>query len=151
VYDGSGNLSEAYFKLSSESDSAYRAATIDGNVIIGESSFTDDGYPVNPENGLQLTAPTTGTPGSTSYATVRVKQGFAGGMEDSLLDMLHATRGSLVIDKEHINDQIELLQDKIDLEEQRLEVREERLILQFSRLESTLTLLQSQLQYFQSQ
>lgn len=151
VYDGSGNLSEAYFKLSSESDSAYRAATIDGNVIIGESSFTDDGYPVNPENGLQLTAPTTGTPGSTSYATVRVKQGFAGVMEDSLLDMLHATRGSLVIDKEHINDQIELLQDKIDLEEQRLETREERLILQFSRLESTLTLLQSQLYYFQSQ
>lgn len=150
VYDGSGNLSEAYFRLSSEGDSAYRSATVDGNVIIGESSFTEDGNPVNPENGLQLTAPTTGTPGSTVYATVRVKQGFAGAIEDSLADMLHATRGSLSIDTEHIDDQIELLQDKIDLEEQRLEVREERLVRRFASLESTLTILQSQLSYLQS-
>ncbi|MFA5424592.1 MAG: flagellar filament capping protein FliD [Phycisphaerae bacterium] len=149
VYDGSGNLSQAFFKLSSESDSAYRAATIVGNVIIGNSTFDDNGYPNNPENGLQVSAPTTGTAGSTIYATINVKQGFAGEMEDALDRMLKATNGSLTIDQDHIDDQIELLQDKIDMEEQRLEVREKRLIMRFANLEKTLSLLQSQLSYLQ--
>jgi flagellar capping protein FliD len=147
VYDGSGNLSEAYFKLSSESDSAYRAATIIDNVIVGNSTFDDDGNPVNGENGLQVTAPTTGTPGSTVYATIRVKQGFTGAIEDTLDRMLKATTGAIQIDQEHIEDQIKILQDKIDTEEKRLEAREERLIARFARLEKTLTLLQSQLNY----
>jgi flagellar hook-associated protein 2 len=147
VYDGSGNLSEAYFKLSSESDSAYRAAMIIDNVIVGDSTFDDDGNPVYGENGLQVTAPTTGTPGSTVYATIRVKQGFTGAIEDTLDRMLKATTGSIQIDQEHVNDQIKMLQDKIDAEEKRLEAREERLIAQFARLEKTLTLLQSQLNY----
>lgn len=147
VYDGSGNLSEAYFKLSSESDSAYRAATILGNVITGNSTFDDNGNPVYGENGLQVTAPTTGTPGGTIYATIRVKQGFTGAIEDTLDRMLKATTGSIKIDQEHISDQIKLLQDKIDAEEKRLGARQERLVAQFARLEKTLTLLQSQLNY----
>jgi flagellar capping protein FliD len=147
VYDGSGNLSQAYFKLASEGDSAYRAATILGNVITGNSTFDDNGNPVYGENGLQVTAPTTGTAGSTIYATIRVRQGFTGAMEDALDRMLKATTGSINIDQEHINDQIELLQNKIDAEEERLEAREERLIARFARLEKTLTLLQSQLNY----
>jgi flagellar capping protein FliD len=147
VYDGSGNLSEAYFKLSSESDSEYRAATILDNVITGDSTFDDNGNPVYGENGLQVTAPTTGTPSSTVYATIQVKQGFTGAMEDALDRMLKATTGSIQIDQEHISDQIKLLQDKIDAEEKRLEAREERLIARFARLEKTLALLQSQLSY----
>ncbi len=147
VYDGSGNLSEAYFKLSSESDSAYRAATIVDNVITGDSTFDDNGNAVYGENGLQVTAPTTGTPGGTIYATIRVKQGFTGAMEDTLDRMLKATTGSIQIDQEHISDQIKLLQDKIDAEEKRLEVREERLIGRFARLEKMLSLLRSQMSY----
>ena len=147
VYDGSGNLSEASFKLASESDSAYRAATILGNVITGDSTFDDNGNAAYGENGLQVTAPTTGTPGSTIYATIRVKQGFTGAIEDALDRMLKATTGSIQIDQEHVSDQIKLLQDKIDAEEKRLEAREERLVAQFARLEKTLSLLQGQLQY----
>jgi flagellar capping protein FliD len=147
VYDGSGNLSEAYFKLSSESDSEYRAATIIDNVIIGDSTFDDNGDPLYGENGLQVTVPTTGTPGSAIYATIRVKQGFTGAIEDALDRMLKTTTGSIQIDQEHINDQIKLLQDKIDSEEERLEAREERLIARFARLEKALTLLQNQLNY----
>ncbi len=147
VYDGSGNLSEAYFKLSSESDSAYRAATIVGNVIIGNNTFDDNGNPVYWENGLQVTAPTTGTPGSTTYATIRVRQGFTGAIEDALDKMLKGTTGSIQIDREHVSDQIKLLQDKIDAEEKRLEVRQERLITRFARLERTLSLMQSQMNY----
>ena len=147
VYDGSGNLSEASFKLASEGDSAYRAATILGNVITGNSTFDDNGNPAYGENGLQVTAPTTGTPSSTIYATIQVKQGFTGAIEDALDKMLKATTGSINIDQEHIGDQIKLLQDKIDAEEKRLEAREERLIGQFARLEKSLSLLQGQMQY----
>ncbi|MBN1796323.1 MAG: flagellar filament capping protein FliD [Sedimentisphaerales bacterium] len=145
TYDGSGNLSEAYFKLSSESDSAYRTATISGNVITGNSSFDDNGNPVYGENSLQVTAPLTGTPGSTIYATIRVKQGFAGAIEDSLDDILKATTGSLKIDIDTIDDRIEALQDKIDHEEGRLEKKKQRLTEKFARLEKMLTLMQSQL------
>jgi flagellar hook-associated protein 2 len=147
VYGGSGNLSEAYFKLSSESDSAYRAATISGNVITGDSTFDTNGSPNYSENSLQITAPTTGTPGSTVYATIRVKQGFTGAIEDTLDRMLKATTGTIKIDEEHINDQIKMLQDKIDTEQERLDAKQERLVAQFARLEKTLTLLQSQLNY----
>jgi flagellar hook-associated protein 2 len=147
VYDGSGNLSEAYFKLSSESDSAYRAATISGNVITGNSTFDINGNPNYGENNLQITAPTTGTPGSTTYATIRVKQGFTGAMKDMLDRMLKATTGTIKIDEEHIDDQIKMLQDKIDAEQERLDAKQERLVAQFARLEKTLTLLQSQLDY----
>jgi flagellar capping protein FliD len=147
VYDGSGNLSAAYFKLSSESDSAYRAATIKNNVITGDNTFDNNGNPVHAENGLQVTAPTTGTPGSTIYATIRVKQGFTGAIEDLLNNMLKPTTGSIDIDQQSINDQIQLLQDKIDAEQTRLDAEQKRLVTQFANLEKNLTLLQGQLQY----
>jgi flagellar capping protein FliD len=99
---------------------------------------------VYPENGLQLTVPTTGTPSSTISATVRVKQGFAGAMEDALDKMLKVTTGSIQIDQEHVTDRIEHLQERIEEEEERLAAKEERLVLQFARLESTLALIQSQ-------
>jgi flagellar hook-associated protein 2 len=143
-YDGSGDLSAAYFKLSTESDSAYRAATIDGNVIIGDSTFDDNGDPNYSENGLQVTAPLTGTPGSTVYATIRVKQGFAGAIEDIVNDALKTTTGSIPISIDGVNDQIEYIQDKIEDEEDRLAKKEERLIARFARLERSLTLYQNQ-------
>lgn len=146
-YDASGNLSQAFFKLESESDSEYRPATIVDNYITGDSTFNDDGQPNNPENGLQVTASITGTAGSTVYATIRVKQGFAGAIEDTLDKVLAATNGSININQEHVDDQIKTLQDKIDSEETRLEKKEERLILRFAMLEKTLSLLQSQMSY----
>jgi flagellar hook-associated protein 2 len=153
TYDAGGDIDTASIKLSSEDDSQYRAATISGNVITGDSTFDDNGDPVYPENSLQLTAPTTGTPSSTIYATVRVKQGFTGAIEDALDKMLKVTTGSIQIDQEHVADQIEYLQDKIELEEYRLTEleeyrltkREERLVARFARLEKTLALLQNQM------
>jgi flagellar capping protein FliD len=146
-YDGSGNLSAAYFKYDNEDDSAYRAASIVGNVIIGDSTFDGNGNPVYGENSLQLAVPTTGAAGSTVYATIQVKQGFTGAVEDALDKMLKSTTGSIQINQEHVNDQIQMLQDKIDAEEIRLEAREERLIARFARMEKQLSLLQSQMSY----
>lgn len=144
-YDASGDIYKAWIKLSSEDDSQYREATINGNVITGNSTFDDNGDPVYPENALQVTAPTTGTPSSTIYATVRVKQGFAGAMEDVLDRILKSSTGAMDIDQEHVEDQIEYLEDKIELEEYRLEQREARLVTRFAALERTLALLQNQM------
>jgi len=138
----SGNqITEAKIKLSTES--AYRNATYSGNIVTGDSSFDDNGDPVYPENSLQLSVDL--SQDGTFTATVRVKQGFAGVMEDALDKMLKVTTGSIQIDQEHVADQIEYLQDKIELEEYRLTKREARLVARFSRLERTLALLQNQM------
>ncbi|MCP4613792.1 MAG: flagellar filament capping protein FliD [Planctomycetes bacterium] len=148
TYDGSGNINTASIKLSNESDSQYRAATISGNIITGDSTFDTNSDPVYPEHSLQLTAPTTGTPGSTIYATVMVKQGFAGAIEEALDNMLKVTTGSIQIDQKHVDNQIKALQDKIDREETLLTKREERLVGRFARLEKNLSLIQQQMSAF---
>lgn len=136
-----GEITSARIKLSGES--TYRDATYSGNIITGESSFDDNGNPVNPENALQLSVDL--TQDGTFTAAVRVKQGFTGAMEDALDRMLKATTGSIKIDTEHVKDQIEYLEKRIELEEYRLTKREERLVARFARLERTLAILQSQM------
>jgi flagellar hook-associated protein 2 len=136
-----GEITSARIKLSSES--TYRDASYSGNIITGESSFDDNGDPVNPENALQLSVDL--TQDGTFTAAVRAKQGFTGAMEDALDRMLKATTGSIKIDTEHVKDQIEDLEERIELEEYRLNKREERLVARFARLEKTLAILQSQM------
>jgi flagellar capping protein FliD len=96
-----------------------------------------------PENALQLSVDL--SQDGTFTATVRVKQGFTGAIEDALDKMLKVTTGSIQIDQKHVDNQIEYLQDKIEDEEYRLTKREERLIAQFSRLEKNLALIQQQM------
>ena len=124
-------------------ESAYRNAVVHGNIVTGNSTFNDDGEPVNPENGLQLSVDL-GQDG-TFNATVRVKQGFAGAMQDLLDRMLKATSGTLPLDENQAEDQIDHLQDRIDTEQQRLTDRQARLVAKFARLERTLALLQNQM------
>ncbi|HPS54856.1 MAG TPA: flagellar filament capping protein FliD, partial [Sedimentisphaerales bacterium] len=143
-YDASGNLSEAWIKLTSEDESKYRQATIKDGVIIGNSEFSSSGEPLYGENALQLTAPITGTANSQLTGVINIKHGFAGVMEDAL-DMMLKYNGTIDISQNHIDEQIELLKDKIDQEETRLTKREERLTAKFARLESILSTLQAQL------
>ena len=144
-YDALGDIDTAWIKLATEDDSRYREATISDNVITGDSNFNDNGNPVFPENSLQVTAPTTGTPSGTIYATVRVKQGFAGAIEDALDRMLKASSGTVKIDQEHADNIIKGLQERIENEEYRLTLREGRLVARLARLEQTLALMQRQM------
>ena len=51
----------------------------------GNSTFDDNGNPVYPENGLQLTVDLSQDSGVSPFtATVDVKQGFAGVLQDAL-------------------------------------------------------------------
>ncbi|HUW17751.1 MAG TPA: flagellar filament capping protein FliD [Sedimentisphaerales bacterium] len=136
-----GAITSAKIKLSTES--TYRDAAFSGNIVTGNGSFDDNGYPVYPENGLQLSVDL--SQNGTFTATVRVKQGFAGAMEDALDKMLKVTTGSIQIDQEHVDDQTKHLQDRIDDEEDRLTKTEARLVARFARLEKTLALIHHQL------
>ena len=136
-----GAITSAKMKLSTES--TWCAATYSDNIITGDSTFDDYGDPLYAENGLQLSIDL--SQDGTFEATVRVKQGFTGALEDTLDNTLKATNGWIQIDQEHVDEQIEELQEKIELEEYRLTKREARLIAQYSHLEKTLTLLQSQM------
>jgi flagellar hook-associated protein 2 len=141
--DQDGNIA-AGIKLSTESE--YRSATLSGNIITGDSSFDEKGNPIYPENGLQLSVNLSDlSPNHTYTATIRVKQGFAGAMEDTLDKMLKLTTGSIQIDEDYVTNSIEQLQDRIDAEEERLTKEQERLVARFARLESTLALLQQQM------
>jgi len=137
----SGSITSAKIKLSTES--TFRDATIDGQLVTGDSTFDDDGDPVYPENGLQLSVDT--SQDGTFTATVRVKQGFAGAIEDTLQSMLKVTDGTLQIDQEHVEDQIENLQDRIEDQQERLEAKRQLLLKQFIRMEKALTVLQAQM------
>jgi len=141
VVVSSGAITSARMKLSTES--TWRDATYSGNIVTGDSTFDNNGDPVYPENALQLSIDL--SQDNTFTATVRVKQGFAGTIEDVLDNMLKVTTGSVQIDQEHVDDQIKEIQKKIELEEYRLTIREERLIARFARLERTLALIQSQM------
>ena len=136
-----GVITSARIKLSTES--TWRIATYSGNIVTGNSTFDNNGDPMYPENALQLSIDL--SQNGTFTATVRVKQGFAGAIEDALDNMLKATTGSIQIDQEHVEDQIEEINEKIENEENRLNAREERLIARFARLERTLALIQNQM------
>jgi len=133
-------ITSAQIKLSDES--TYRDMIITGNVITGISTFDTNGDPDYAENGLQLSVDL-GTNGVFA-ATVRVKQGFTGKIEDEIDRMLRLTSGSLILDQQQVADEIEYLDEKIELEEYRLTRREEYLVRRFAYLEKTLALLQNQ-------
>ncbi|MHC4526685.1 MAG: flagellar filament capping protein FliD, partial [Planctomycetota bacterium] len=135
-----GAITSAKIKLSTES--TYRDAAYSGNIVTGDMTFDDNGNPVYPEHSLQLSVDL--TQNGTHTVTVRVRQGFAGAIEDALDNMLKATSGSIQISHEHVGDTIEDLQDRIDDEEERLVAREARLVARFARLEKALALIQNQ-------
>jgi len=136
-----GAITSARMKL--EDESTYRDATFAGNIVVGDSTFDEDGEPLYAENGLQLSVDL--SQDGVFTATVRVKQGFAGAMEDAMGRILQSTSGVLTLDQESVETRIENLEDDIADEEERLSRREQRLQAQYARLERVLTLMQSQM------
>jgi len=130
----SGTLVSAQIKGSDEGDGDWRDATVNGNTITGDAD--------HPEAHLQVTADYGGT--GTVEAQVRVRQGVAGRLYDSLDDLLEPLNGALANVHERCTNMLENLNDNIARQEDRLEAMEERLERQFARLESTLVQIQAQ-------
>ena len=137
-----GTVTRAMIKLSSESTWRNAIWSGNGSLITGDSTFDDSGDPLYPENSLQLTVDLSVDGDFT--ATVRVKQGIAGALEDVLEEVVEAD-GRLDTGVEFVEDRIKQVQSRIEDEEARLEDIEARLIAKFARLESTLTMLQRQM------
>ncbi len=141
-----GAITSAQIKLSTES--TYRTMTIDGNIITGDSTFNDDGAPVYPENGLQLSVDLSqdGTYGTNENPIiVRVKQGFTGTIDDAIDRILKMTTGSIQIAQKSADDTLDGLKARIKTEEDRLDKKEARLIMKFAKLEGLLVTLQTQM------
>jgi flagellar hook-associated protein 2 len=130
-------------RIKAEGETTWRDAGFSENIVMGDSTFNEYGTAVNPENGLQLGIDL--SQDGTFTATVRVKQGFSGAMEDALDNILKATTGILSADQMQVDAQIEHLQDQMDAEEGRLDKREKILVAKYARLEKTLTLMQRQM------
>ena len=143
---GGNEITGAYIKLAGES--MYRACTWDGNLIIGDSTFDDDGSgPLYPENSLYLTVDLTDTGvfgTDEEPLIVRVKQGFAGALDD-ILDGILELDGRIDVSEGILEDKITQMETTIEREENRLTNVETRLIAKYARLEKTLVLLQQQL------
>ena len=143
--EGSNVITEAKIKLSTES--TYRDATWPNGLVSGNSFFDNDGNPLYPENGLQISVDTTST---GQYGTdekpiiIRVKQGMAGALED-LLDGILDADGRLDISNNILDDKITAMERIIQNEENRLNDVETRLIEKFARLEKTLAMIQEQM------
>jgi flagellar hook-associated protein 2 len=130
-------------QIRSEDDSTYRDMTISDNIIAGNTDFDDNGNPMYDENALQLSVDLSHD--GTFTASIQVKQGIAGIVEDVVERALKARNGSLTMAQENIQDKIDKLEEEIEDEEERLDRVEERLRRRYATLESTLTLLQSQM------
>ena len=126
-------------------DTEWRDATFSDNIVTGNSTFDDNGNPVYPENGLQVTVDVSKTSGTALEATISVKQGFAGALEESLDEMLDRVTGRVPISKDRIEDQIDNTNDRIEREQGRLAREEARLIERFARMEKYLTMIQQQM------
>lgn len=129
-------------KLSSES--TWRTAPWPDNFVTGNSDFDDNGDPLYPENGLQFTVDPN-QPDETYEATINVKQGIAGALED-LLDQVVEVDGRLDVSKDILDDRIIAMDRRIKNEENRLTSVETRLINKYARLEKTLAMMQQQME-----
>lgn len=137
-----GTVTIALIKLSSESTWRNAIWSGNGSLISGDSTFDNNGDPLYPENSLQLTVDLS-TDGNFT-ATVRVKQGVAGALEDTLQEIIEAD-GRLDVGVDFIENRITALESRIRGEESRLEDEEDRLVAKFARMERTLIALQQQM------
>ena len=129
-----GTLVSARIKASDEGDGAWRDAAVDGNTITGDAD--------HPEASLQVTADYGGT--GTVEAQVRVRQGVAGRLYETVDDLLDPLAGVLANVQERCTTVLDSLGENIVRQEDRLEAMEARLRQQFARLERTLAQLQAQ-------
>ncbi len=116
------------------------AATVGGNTLTGTSG--------NPEYGLAVQVnPVDGT----YTATVRLKQGVNGQLNNKLDDLLSASSGPVNILINNYNDIVSNIDNKIALEQRRIDAYRQRLTTQFSQLEAVLAQLNDQSNYLTSQ
>jgi len=131
-FDASGNLTAGRMKLTSES--SYRSADLDAPYIVGTSG--------NPESQLWVRATWDGS-SSTQSAVIRLTQGIAGRLADTIEDFLDNADGIIHNVEQGYQDMIDSIDTRIEQQQQRLEDLRQQLTQKYARLEQLLTQLQS--------
>lgn len=130
-------ITAASYKLSSEADTEWRSASVEGSMIVGGVD--------TPEEGLALTAVSDGTAGvHTQTGQVTIQHGIASSIGGRLDNLLHETDGVLVKKQGQIEDAINMVENQMENMEGRLERIEQRLYDKYARMEATLARLESQ-------
>ena len=132
VYDGDGNITEAYYRKNDASDD-WRAAEVDGNSITGALG--------SPEQGLNILV-ITPQPGETKIYDIEVKQGFAGALYDTTAAQLDPVSGTFEVKSTQFDLAITSLDTQIEFQQARLTTKEERLRAQYIRMETALAKLE---------
>lgn len=135
-------ITSVKIRMSGETEWRDNPVGKDGNFITGNSTFDTKGQPIYPENGLQLNVDLSQADGAYD-ATIHVKQGIMGGLDDILKKAMD-TDGQLDMSKKILDDKSAAMQKTIDNEQTRLKGVQQRLTDKYARLEKTLTMLQQQ-------
>lgn len=127
----------------------YTAATWTSDLITIDNDLDSNGQPLFAAGSLQFSIDLTQTAADGTYnATIRVKQGVAGSLEDLLdqtLDVDGRLDTSVAAFSNPAYGRIARITARIEREEARLEGLQTRLINKFARLEKTLALMQQQM------
>jgi flagellar hook-associated protein 2 len=132
IYDGGGNITEAYFRKNDASDE-WRAAEVQGNTITGALG--------SPEQGLNILV-ITPQPGQTKIYDVQVRQGFAGALYDTTSAQLDSVSGTFEVKSSQFDLAISRLDAQIEFQQARLTAKEDRLRAQYLRMETALAKLE---------
>jgi flagellar hook-associated protein 2 len=133
-------ITDVRIKLKTETE--WRHATWNGNVVTGNSTFDKDNNPVYPENSLQFTVDLAQGAG-TYTSSISVKQGIVNKLDSYIEEVLKAD-GRIDISQSTLDDKISAIETKISKEQTRLEKYKSRLVDKYARLEKTITLIQQQ-------
>lgn len=135
TYDANGNAT-AWIKGSGDADYT-RQMTVNGNQLTGVLG--------NAEQGLSLTTAWNSSQGAyTTYATIRVQEGFAGSMYDADAAILDPTTGRFATQISQYDSQMSQLDTQIAAKQRAFDQKQEMLKQKFARLEATLSQLDSQ-------
>jgi len=133
TFDGSGNITAGYMKLTSETE--WRQARVDLPYVVGQSG--------NPEDNLWVRAAWDGV-SAEQTAVVRLTQGVAGRIGDVLASILDSDEGILHNVESSYRDIISGIDKRMDVEQERLDSLQERLTAKYARLEQLMVQLQGQ-------
>jgi len=138
--DAEGNITSAQIKLADEDWAQARDAEFSGSYVFGVSG---DLNARNPEMDLQIVIDTTQT-GRTLEASINIRQGFAGNLQDLANSATDIQSGRTSVSIRSIDSQISNLNKRIEQEEARLERFQSRLTNQYARMERLMTTIQQQ-------
>ena len=123
-------------EIQTDGETAWRAMTVEGAEIVGQSG--------NPECWLRLNVPYDEQMANPLEFSVSVQKGFAGALDDRVKDILDKVSGPVANKKTNCQRAIDELDRKMRTMNDRLDAKEKRLRAQFNRMEAMLAMLDLQ-------